>query len=84
MNKVYLLALVLLTSCAQLMQGQEQPVQTFRDGKTYRTTCSGTAEDWGSCFRKAKRTCPDGYEVEERKYDNRGVDREIIFRCNLK
>jgi len=85
MHKLYLFSLVLLaTSCAQLMQGQEQPVQAFRDGKTYRTTCSGTAEDWGSCFIKAKRTCPDGYEVEERTNDNRGVDRQIIFRCNVK
>lgn len=78
------MALLLLTSCAQLLKGQEQPVIPYRDANTYRTTCSGTAEDWGSCFAKAKRTCASGYEVLERKNDNRGIDREIVFSCTVK
>lgn len=84
MKKILFLVLTLLTSCAQLMNGQEQPVVAYRDGQTYKTTCSGPAGDWGSCYRKAKRTCPNGYEVEEHKSDTRGVDRLIIFRCNSK
>ena len=82
MKRLVLIALLAITACAQLMKGKEQPVKQFRDANTYKTTCSGTAEDWGSCFRKAKRTCPNGYEVVERNNDNRGIVREIIFTCN--
>jgi len=81
MSKLFVLCFLFLTSCAQLMKGDEQPVIQFRDAKTFKTTCSGTVEDWGSCYRKAKRTCANGYEVTDRNQDSRGVVREMIFTC---
>jgi hypothetical protein len=81
MNKLLLLGLLFLTSCAQLIKGAEQPVIQFRDTKTFKTTCSGLAEDWGSCHRKAKRTCENGYEVTDKNNDSNGVIREMIFSC---
>lgn len=82
MKSLFVIALLTITGCTQLMKGAEQPVVQYRDSKTFKTTCSGAAEDWGSCFRKAKRTCTNGYEVVERNNDNRGIIREIIFTCN--
>ena len=70
-----------MTACAQLMKGAEQPVTQFRDSKTFKTTCSGLAEDWGSCYRKAKRTCENGYEITDKNNDTNGVIREMIFTC---
>lgn len=82
MHKLLLSVLVFLTSCTSLSNFQEQPVVQFRDIKTFKTTCNGMAEDWGSCSRKAKRTCSNGYEVIERTQDSNGIFREIIFTCN--
>lgn len=81
MKFIILVTLLLLTSCAQLMKGAEQPVTQYRDAKTYRTTCSGVAEDWGSCARKANRTCPNGYQIEEKVQDSNGAIRTMIFSC---
>lgn len=80
--KYLLLSLVLITSaCAQLMKGAEQPVTQYRDVNTFRTTCSGVAEDWGSCARKARRTCPNGYQIEDKFQDSNGAIRSMIFSC---
>ncbi|MEK9939683.1 MAG: hypothetical protein VW548_01745 [Methylotenera sp.] len=76
-----LISLMLLSSCAQLMNGAEQPVMQYRDINTYKTTCSGAAEDWGSCARKAKKTCPNGYDVVEKIQDGYGAIRGLIFSC---
>lgn len=81
MDKLLLLNFLLLTSCAQLINGQEQPVIQYRDIKTFKTTCSGAAEDWGSCNRKASRTCANGYEVVDRASDSNGLVRQLIFTC---
>lgn len=75
------ITLFLLTSCAQLMKGAEQPVTQYRDAKTFRTTCSGAAEDWGSCARKANRTCSNGYQIEEKIQEGQGAIRTMIFSC---
>lgn len=80
--KSYLMLLFLLASCAQLTKGAEQPVMQYRDINTYKTTCSGAAEDWGSCARKAKRTCPNGYDIVEKIQDGYGAIRGLIFSCN--
>jgi len=70
-----------LTACAQLMHGAEQPVVQLKDNKSFKTTCSGLAEDWGSCHRKAKKTCVNGYEVTDKTVDSNGIVREIFFTC---
>ena len=80
MNKLLLACIALLTSCTSLSNFQEQPVQALAN-KTYKTTCSGLAEDWGSCHRKAKKTCPSGYLVADQNADSNGVHREMVFTC---
>ena len=81
MNKLLIAGFALLTACSSLTNFQEQPVVQYRDAKTYKTTCSGMAEDWGSCFRKAKRTCSNSYEVIDKKQESNGIIREMIFSC---
>ena len=80
MNKLLLACIALLTSCTSLSNFQEQPVQALAN-KTYKTTCSGLAEDWGSCHRKAKKTCPSGYLVADQNADSNGIHREMVFSC---
>ena len=80
MNKLLLACIALLTSCTSLSNFQEQPVQALAN-KTYKTTCSGLAEDWGSCHRKAKKTCPSGYLVANQNADSNGIHREMVFSC---
>ncbi len=69
-------------SCKSLMNGQDQSVHLI-DGKTntYMTTCSGMAETIGSCYKKAKNTCDNGYHLIEEKIDSSGVHRMIRFQC---
>jgi outer membrane lipopolysaccharide assembly protein LptE/RlpB len=82
MNKLLLvLMLMSLSGCANLLKGAEQPVMQFRDAKTFKTTCSGAVEDWGSCHRKANRTCANGYTVDEKKEDSYGLIRSMVFIC---
>lgn len=78
---VILMALA-LAACAQLQRGEMQPVKPL-DAKqqTYFTTCSGTVEDWGSCNRKARATCANGYDIVNRDESTTGARREMTFRC---
>jgi hypothetical protein len=69
-----------LSACSSLQHFQEQPVQTMAD-KTYKTTCNGVAEAWDSCFRKAQRTCSNGYKVLDKVQTNDFVHRELSFSC---
>ena len=79
--RVLMISLVLvLTGCAQLMKGQQQPVVAKGQG-TYFTTCSGTVEEWSSCYNKAKQTCPSGYEVTSKNESAVGGKREMEFIC---
>jgi hypothetical protein len=75
MNKLLLACTLLLTSCSSLSNFQEQPVVPYGKAKTYKT------EVCGSCHRKAKLTCANGYEVENQNDDKSGVHREMIFTC---
>ena len=81
--KILLLVLLFLVSgCAQLMNGQIQPVTKSLSYKNaYFTSCGGSAEDWGSCNRKAINTCSGGYIILEKNADSTGVKREIHFEC---
>ena len=78
---VVILAL-LLSNCAQVMKGQQQPV-TVIDAKhgTYLTTCSGAVEDWASCNDKARQTCKGAYETLNKLENPVGGRRELTFRC---
>lgn len=77
-------ATMLLTACGSLMNasGAAQPV-LVKDAKQQImfTSCSGAVEDWGSCNRKAKNTCKNGYEILEQIESPIGGKREITFQC---
>jgi hypothetical protein len=71
-----------LIGCAQLMNGQQQPVtQTSAREKIFFTTCSGAVEDWGSCNRKANATCQNSYKVLEKNENPTSGRRDITFQC---
>jgi hypothetical protein len=73
-------AFLLMCSCQSLMNPQEQSIVKLKDN-VYKTTCSGTVENWGQCFNKAKRTCQTGYTDIERLADGSGVHRSFTFSC---
>ena len=74
---------LILSGCAQLMNGQRQPV-IMKDAnkKIMFTTCSGAVEDWYSCNQKAENTCEKGYYVIEKFENIVGGRRELTFKCN--
>ena len=84
MKKLISLTVLMLTGCAQLQHGQEQPVisKLSKDkGEYYFTTCAGAVETWGTCYDKAKRTCPAGYSVLSTVDNNKGTQRDLAFQC---
>ena len=82
LKKIFVFVIIALnTSCANLIQGQEQPVEVVNSKENiYMTTCSGLAESSSTCFEKAKRACKLGYEILDKNFDN-GVHRQIKFQC---
>jgi len=83
MKYLFLVFVLLISACAQLMHGQEQPViQKNAKEKIYFTTCSGSVEDWGTCNTKAKNTCNNRYQVLNRFESAVGGRRELTFQCD--
>ena len=80
MKYIGLFLSLILASCAQLMNGQEQPVITKKDNSYY-TTCSGAVETWNSCYNKASRTCEKGYTTLEKTENANGGFRTMTFKC---
>ena len=82
MHKYLLIAfyMICLTGCAQLKEGQSQPVRQLSDNQ-YVTTCSGVAETMGDCFQKANKTCSGLYSIVKEMRDSSGVHRELTFKC---
>ena len=76
----FYISLLLLSACSSLQHFQEQPVQALAD-KSYKTTCNGMAEGWDSCFRKAQRTCQNGYKILDKVQMNDFVHRDLSFSC---
>jgi hypothetical protein len=81
MKLLVLIVTISLAGCAQLMQGQEQPVTQIGKDDLYITTCSGLAETLGSCFDKANKTCHGKYAIVKQTQDSSGVHRELTFQC---
>ena len=85
MKFLLFIPLSLLVACASLSNGgnQLQPVYPRgANGKTWFTTCNGAVEDWGSCQRKAMKTCPQGYETLDKvDMSAAGGRRELTFGC---
>jgi len=82
MNKLFLVAsVILLSACQQLQHGQMQPVKMISTKGVYYTTCAGAVEDWPSCYDKASATCNGKYDVINREDNNRGTKRDLTFQC---
>ncbi len=75
-----LILTVMMVGCAQLMNGQEQPVRLLKSN-VYITTCSGAVETWTSCSRKAEKTCNGKYKLLEKNESVIGAKREFTFEC---
>jgi hypothetical protein len=84
MKLLTLLIAFSVTGCSSLMNSGNavQPVMV-KDAKQQImiTTCSGLVEDWGTCNRKANKTCVNGYEMIEKKENPAGAERELTFKC---
>ncbi|CAN1523220.1 hypothetical protein MCETALH18_01193 [Methylophilaceae bacterium] len=82
MKQVIIILIFALSGCAQLMNGQVQPV-VMKDykQKIMLTTCSGSAEHWGNCNSKAMAKCTDGYSVLEKTENPNGGIRTLTFQC---
>ena len=80
MKNLMCIYVLLLSACSSLQNFQEQPVVALPNN-IYITTCNGMAEAWDSCFRKAKRTCVNGFVVLERIQTGDFVHRELSFSC---
>jgi hypothetical protein len=80
MKNLMIISMVLLSACSSLQNFQEQPVVALTNN-SYKTTCNGVAEGWDSCFRKAKRTCSNGYNILHKVQANDFVHRELSFSC---
>ena len=81
MKLLFLMSIITLVGCAQLMHGQDQPVKQIGKDNQYFTTCSGLAETFGTCFDKAKKTCNGSYDITKQSQDSSGVHRELTFQC---
>lgn len=84
MKQLLVLIVLLLSACSSLMNGEKalQAVQVLdAKQKLMFTTCSGAVEDWGSCNRKANKTCVNGYEIVKKLETPIGGKRELTFRC---
>ena len=78
-----LIALTLF-GCSTLSnpQGALQPVRMIDlKTQTYKATCNGAVEDWGTCFGRASQSCASGYNVLERFETPVGGRRELTFQC---
>jgi hypothetical protein len=80
MKYLYMLLVLMLIGCDQLIRPQEQSVVEL-ENDIFFTTCSGVAETIGSCYQKAKRTCNGKYEIIKEFRDSSGVHRELTFQC---
>jgi hypothetical protein len=83
MKLLFLIFLMNLSGCAQLMHGSPLPVVTIKDAnqKLMAIDCSGLANNWGVCYDRAGNSCPAGYEVTDKQETPRGAMRELTFRC---
>ncbi len=75
-----LILTIALSGCAQLMNGQIQPV-VMKSNNIYYTTCSGAVENMASCNRKAMATCAGGYNKLDEFQDTQGATRSLTFEC---
>jgi hypothetical protein len=80
MKLIFIGIAVFLVGCAQLMNGQTQPV-VLKKQNVYYTTCSGAVENMADCNRKAMNTCANGYNILDKFQDAQGAIRSLTFEC---
>lgn len=81
-NYILISSILIITACAQLSNGELQPVKTKDLAKEiYSTNCGGTVENWGTCKNKANNTCKKGFIMLAQEQDSYGIKRELIFQC---
>ena len=80
MKYLGLVLTIALSGCAQLMNGQIQPV-VLKGNNVYYTTCSGAVENMADCNRKAMSTCKSGYNIIDKFQDAQGAIRTLTFEC---
>ena len=74
--------LLVLSGCARLEHGDQQAVIVKDANKQIMlTTCSNVAEDWGTCYSKALKTCPNDYLILEKTENANWRDRTMTFQC---
>ena len=59
---------------------------TAQDGKNaLQTSCPGIYISWSSCYEKANKACPTGFNIIEKEQYSIDLDlpvRTLTFRCN--
>ena len=80
MKNILIVVLLALNACAQLKNGQIQPV-VLKGNNLYFATCSGAAENMASCNTKAMGTCANGYNIIDKFQDTQGATRTLTFEC---
>jgi hypothetical protein len=71
-----------LSGCDNLMHGRQGPVEVKDANKQIMyTTCNAAAENWGTCYSKALKACPNDYIVLERNDDPKRIFRNMTFQC---
>jgi protein involved in sex pheromone biosynthesis len=71
-----------LSGCDNLMHGRQGPV-VVKDAnqQIMYTTCNAAAENWGTCYSKALKACPNDYIVLEKNDDPKRIFRNMTFQC---
>jgi len=78
---VTLFSIVFLISCKTMTPKQT----TLSDGSIGLTVgCSGIGGSWSTCYEKANKSCPSGFEIKEKEQymiDNDLPIRNLMYRC---
>ena len=79
-SRIALIPIFLLSACISSQNFQAQPLEAWPNN-IYKMTYNGIVENLDSCFRKAKRTCANGFVEIERIQTNDFVHRQLSFKC---
>ena len=81
--KLIMISLIfVLTGCDYLMHGRQGPVVVKNASQQIMyTTCNAAAENWGTCYSKAMKACPNNYIVLDKTHESNGIFRSMTFQC---
>ena len=81
--KLLMISLVfVLSGCDNFIHGR-QGLVVVKDAnqQIMYTTCNAAAENWGTCYSKALKACPNDYIVLEKNDDPKRIFRNMTFQC---